>query len=377
MAYKQFVPLVNLNFQINRLLTYGEAACREEELWEAAQGLQTFDYKAWYREWHNLALRAEGDGRILHAAYYHRLSEFFLPDDVPEKQTSYQDFRRCFYQAVDTTRFDQIEVPYEGHVLPVLRINAADPKAVVLLHGGFDSFVEEFYPALHRLTDNGYSLVVFEGPGQGRALRDGLKMNHDWEKPVGAVLDHLGLDDAPLIGVSLGGYLALRAAAFEPRISRVVAYDVVYDALECFTSSVPEPMGSELRRMIEEGRKEEVNALFEALRRDNDLVDWVLTHGMYITGQVSPFDYFHYFLNFNTRDISRLIRQDVLLLAGEHDHFVPLDMYYKQKDALTRARSVRGRIFTAAEGGDQHCQVGNVDLAFKEMLEWLDGFYCG
>lgn len=37
------------------------------------------------------------------------------------------------------------------------------------------------------------------------------------------------LPDVTLIGISLGGYLATRAAAFEPRISKLVMYDLIYD----------------------------------------------------------------------------------------------------------------------------------------------------
>jgi hypothetical protein len=59
-------------------------------------------------------------------------------------------------------------------------------------------------------------------------------------------------------------------------------------------------------------------------------------------------------------------------MAGENDHLVPLEMYDRQKQALVNARSVRGRVFTAAEGGDQHCQVGNIELAFDEILKWLN-----
>lgn len=38
-------------------------------------------------------------------------------------------------------------------------------------------------------------------------------------------------------------------------------------------------------------------------------------------------------------------------------------------------RSIRGRIFTAEEGGDQHCKVGRIDLATDEILDWLDGLH--
>jgi len=67
---------------------------------------------------------------------------------------------------------------------------------------------------------------TFEGPGQGAALEDhGLPMIPEWERPVAAVLDHYRLDDVTIVGESLGGGLVIRAAAFEPRISRVVSMD--------------------------------------------------------------------------------------------------------------------------------------------------------
>ena len=46
-----------------------------------------------------------------------------------------------------------------------------------------------------------------------------------------------------------------------------------------------------------------------------------------------------------------------------------------QKAALTSARSVRGRLFTPEGGGDQHCQVGRIDLAIGEILDWLDSLH--
>ena len=77
----------------------------------------------------------------------------------------------------------------------------------------------------------------------------------------------------------------------------------------------------------------------------------------------------------STKDLSPLIQQDVLLLAGENDHFVPVEFLVLQRAALTSARSVRCRLFTAEEGGDQHCQVGRIELATSEILDWLDGFH--
>ena len=47
-----------------------------------------------------------------------------------------------------------------------------------------------------------------------------LTFTPEWEKPVGAVLDFYGAEDVTIVGVSLGGELAMRAAAMEPRIRR-------------------------------------------------------------------------------------------------------------------------------------------------------------
>jgi cephalosporin-C deacetylase-like acetyl esterase len=49
---------------------------------------------------------------------------------------------------------------------------------------------------------------------------------------VAAVLDHYGLDDVTASGISLGGGLLIRAAAFETRIRRAVAWDILDDFIE-------------------------------------------------------------------------------------------------------------------------------------------------
>ncbi len=343
----------------------------EEELLEIAPKLQEFDPEGWFYQWNILAKRAETEDRLMHAAYYHRMSEFFLPDGMSEKAIAYEDFSRCFYAATKDKNIEVFDVPYQGSTLPAIRLQAAEEKGVVVLHGGFDSFMEEFYLFLREYQAAGYTVIVFEGPGQGRPLQSGMKMIHRWEKPVAAVLDFFQLEAVTIIGISLGGYLALRAAAYEPRIAHVVAWNVLWDALRGYNRDKPEFFFKAIKYRI----SFVINALANAIRKRDDMVDWLITHGMYITGTKTPFDHLQKFSNYHTRDLSSLIRQDVLLLAGENDHFVPVEFLELQKNALTSARSIRTRLFTAEEGGDQHCQVGRFDLATTEILEWLDKLY--
>ena len=80
--------------------------------------------------------------------------------------------------------------------------------------------------------------MAFEGPGQVEVLEEGRRsMTPHWHKPVRAVLDGYGLDEVTLLGISLGGCLAIRAAAFERRVKRVIAFDAMTDLLACPTTS--------------------------------------------------------------------------------------------------------------------------------------------
>lgn len=78
-------------------------------------------------------------------------------------------------------------------------------------------------------------------------------------------------------------------------------------------------------------------------------------------------------LEFNKETLkSELVTQDVLILTGDQDHFIPLKLHQLQVDALTRVNSITERIFTEADQSQNHCQVGNIGLALKVMSDWLE-----
>jgi len=54
----------------------------------------------------------------------------------------------------------------------------------------FDSFIEEFYSITSYFAELGYNVIMFEGPGQGAALKkQKLPLNYEWEKAAKAILD--------------------------------------------------------------------------------------------------------------------------------------------------------------------------------------------
>jgi len=69
---------------------------------------------------------------------------------------------------------------------------------------------------------------------------------------------------------------------------------------------------------------------------------------------------------------SVLVKQDVLILTGREDHFIPFKMHDMQIKALINARSVTGRVFTKDECAQNHCQTGNIGLALDVMSKWIE-----
>jgi pimeloyl-ACP methyl ester carboxylesterase len=97
---------------------------------------------------------------------------------------------------------------------------------LVLLIAGLDSTKEEFFTLEEVFLRRGMATLSLEGPGQGETGYR-LAIRPDYEVAVAGALDALaGRDDLDLervgaLGVSLGGYHAPRAAAFEPRVRAV------------------------------------------------------------------------------------------------------------------------------------------------------------
>ena len=86
---------------------------------------------------------------------------------------------------------------------------------------------------------------------------------------------------------------------------------------------------------------------------------------MHITGTKTPFDFLTAIAKHKLEGILQNVKQDILLTEGEQDHLFNADWVYSTMRELVCARSVTARIFTAREGGEQHCQVGNSALAGK------------
>jgi len=356
-----------LNFTLNRLA--GTIAPDEVK----AVATRITSLASWVTEMRTAGEQAEEQGRLIDAARYFQGAEFYMKLGEPGKSEIYQRSIELMNRALPEMATARDSVPYAGGTLPVIRLPAVgEERDLLLIHSGFDGLVEEMYPLLEPFTKAGYAVLAFEGPGQGGALRESnLPMPFDWEKPVSALLDHYDIKSCTLIGMSLGGYLAPRAAAFEPRIKRVVAWGAMFDFFEIYRKRLGDAKFALLRSLLNIKASGVVNRLIDKARQQEGILDWAVSHGMHVSGTQTPFEFLQWVRTLNLRDSAHLIEQDVLLIMGAEDHLVPTNQLYVQAEAMTGARSVTSVMLTSQDSAAQHCQVGNTNLAVSQILDWL------
>lgn len=362
-GFHQFHKNKFFNLQFNRW--FSEGFTRLEDLQKAAVIKTMADNKTVFTALAEEALR---ETRLKNAAFYFRAAEFLTDPKDPDKLSLYDRFKDTFYKAFEEDNIQRHQVPYETGFLSAMTLPpVGEKKGTVLIHGGFDSFIEEFYGIWKLISEGGYEVIAFEGPGQGEPLRKyHLPFDHAWEKPVGAILDFFNLSDATILGISMGGYWCLRAAAFEKRIKQVIVFPPLLDWLES--------TGGGMRSLVEWMLKHEgIMRAQIRMKMKMPSMEHVIKHTLFITQKEDVLDVVKWELAMNKEFLhSELVTQDVLLLAGERDTFQPPVLYQKQWKALTHAKSIKGHLFTDEEQASHHCAIGNMGLAVQVMLDWLD-----
>jgi dienelactone hydrolase len=344
------------------------------EVLETVKVIAEGDAQSWYTAWTATADRVlalaertqdslSKGGAYMRASTYQRTAEFLLPPDDPRRPGSFEKTGSYFFKGLDTlgVRYERIAVPYGAGSLRALYFpgpRRAETKPLIMMVGGFDSILEEKYPVfVEAALKRGYSVLTYEGPGQGEPLRKyGLKYTAEWEKPNTAVLDeflhtHAKPSKIVLIGMSMGGYFAPRAAAFEERIDGVVAYDTCYDFSEA------------TRRVLAAAKN--------PIAMKNPDVSWAYHNALWTMGTKDVDETIKAFAAYTLAPVADRIRQDVLLLAGTEDHFIPFHQTADFEKALVNARSVTTRIFDRPSGGAEHCQAGNLTLFHAAVFDWL------
>lgn len=374
-GWHELYPDPGLNYQLNRWAALGGPGWLADvrPVLPALRGHDT-----WRSIFVSLGESARSQGRTRDAALHFRCAESFMAASDPQKEPLRRRLVQLFRDAYGVAESARRDVRFGEVLLPVWHFPADGSGSTAVVFGGLDSYVEELFPLLLHMRDAGWNVYAFEGPGQGSVLAEQYApMSADWHFPVGAVLDAFGLQDVTLIGVSFGGCLAIRAAAFESRVRRVVAFDVLTDLFECIVREQPVPVAAALRGLLAVGARTVIDQSATTLAQHSPLVEQALGQAMHVFGSATASEALGHARALQTRDVSHRVRQDVLLMAGAGDHYVPLEQLWEQSRLLSAARSITARVFTADELAQAHCQIGNLPLAVRVISSWASSLEAG
>jgi dipeptidyl aminopeptidase/acylaminoacyl peptidase len=294
---------------------------------------------------------ATASAALLRAFTYYRSAERVMEPSDPQRMPLYEKAMTCFRKGLDLSLHphERVSVPFEGVELdgyfypPRARIKMTPSPCVVFVAGG-DSLPEEnFFRGVQQLTERGVSCLVFNGPGQGSSLRVlGLKTRPDYEKPVTAAVDYLmsRKDIDPnrigILGVSFGGYYAMRAVCFEHRFKACVAWGANYDVYE------------------------DAFLYYHPHRQ----------HRMNIAGAKTLEDAKRIYSAFTLKGILKNVQCPVLITHGTHDRMVRPEAAQKVFDDLV-VEDKTLRYYDFDEGGAEHCSMENWGQVIPYQVDWL------
>jgi pimeloyl-ACP methyl ester carboxylesterase len=357
--------------------------------------------RAWYEEWRKLGERIEKVGdeclakghrvsardAYLRASEYHRAADFYLHDNPgnPAILELWGRMESCFERArkLSIPSFEAVKIPYEGTLLPGYFCAAAKRGSrapTIIMHQGFDGTIQELYLNFGKdAVRRGYNCLMFEGPGQGSVIRkQGLPFRYDWEKVVVPVVDYAlkrrDVDPKRIVlyGISMGGYLAPRAAAYERRLAALIANAGIFDNW----ASAYERAGmkrEEFLKLVQE-KPDEVNAWTWGATKANITTFWGVTNGLWTFGVKTPAEFNLKQAKFTMADCAHLVSCPTLVVDSDAEQFFsgqPKKLY----DALKCPKTYM--VFKSGEGSELHCQSGGNLFGNQQIYDWLDETLAG
>ena len=316
-----------------------------------------------------LAAKDEDDKRTLSAAAKYRRASIYHIQAERMQRPSFRPRTAAFASALDCfARFialsgedcERCEVPYQSSALPALFVPAKGLKpgqrAPCMIHfDGLDVTKEIVYllgmPAA--LADRGISTLVVDNPGVGESLRlRSLFNSPEAEVPAGAAIDYLSErpgvnpDRIGIMALSMGGYHAPRAAAFDPRIACCVAWGAQYD------------WGALQRK-----RLEDVNSSLP--------VPHYWEHVRWVFGVQSDEEFLEASAGISLHGILDRIECPILVAHGENDRQIPIETAWRVVAECVNSSKVELHVHTLADGGAEHCSIDNIPLTREVIADWV------
>lgn len=329
-----------------------------------------------------LAVRFDSSGDAAAAWRLYSLAAFYLPEHDPRKRRFIDAMSREFDASHAHLALSRHAIPYGDGVLTAIRWEAdsadrsrfPEAPATLVMMNGFDGYAEEIMGFAEHFPSCPFDIITFDGPGQGHTALAGMPLEPRWERPTNAVLDYFDLTSAAALGLSFGGYLVMRAAAHVPRISHVIAFDMMYRLLDGLTMPLPAPIRPLAASIVERARPAWlIDAAMSIGPRASADLAWKLQQARTLTGLSRPSDVLRALGAYTMEPLAGMIHQPCLVMAGDADQYVPITRLSDVRRILAGAVSLDVEVFHEAQdpGMAQHCQIGDLDRAFRIMGDWL------
>ncbi len=390
-----FSPDPDFDFEIRVALGHATAGAADVgEVLAATAGIRKGDHRHWFAAWNGLAERtvatadacASAGHRVSAAGAYLRASAYFsvavnavsaLADDTQLSPT-FRKQRAAWdnFIAQSPVRTECVDIPYELSSLPGYLFRPAKERAtgatLVAVNGSDGSLAGLWATCVSPALDRGYTVLVFDGPGQqSQLIERNIPFRPDWENVLTPVYDFVsrlqGVDPSRigLYGISQGGYWVARALAFEHRYAAAITDPGVVDVSTSWTSQLP----AMLLRALDAG--------------DNEKFDKEMALGLKFSAATArtwqfrarPYaakgyaDTITAVRTYTAVDVAARITTPLFITDPEGEQFWPEQA--KQLAALTFPVSTLCR-FTAEEGAAGHCQPLARTLTAQRMFDWMD-----
>jgi len=397
----QLHPDLNFHYETMRAIgTVPYIGADITEIFEIMPKIKPGDFDSWYDEWFQLAERVLSTideskedqyspvtlrNVYFRASHYFFVADFFLHGNKkdPRMTRCYELWRHYFDKANALLDIpgQYYTVAGDGFEMPVMVFRAAKatpekPRPTLIVGGGFESNMEEtFHVFGFAALQRGYNVVIYEGPGHRSLVNKGVGFIAEWEKAVNPIVDflfanksgdlsYIDTEKIGLVGMSLGGYLAARAAAFEPRLAAVMCVDGVYSMLEAALKIFPQG-----KETWEKGDAEEFNRLFEdspATQSTNRR--WFRDDLEYTFDRPSAFECFKLCEAMSLNGVAERIKMPAYIGAAADDMF-----FEGQPERVAEEIGPHATLkkFGAEQGAHLHCQSGALVYLNQDMMEWF------
>ena len=327
-------------------------------------------YAAWVEVADRLIASAQDDekrGRLIGAGDKYYRSSLYVSQSERLQSPTWAGRKAAYQKSIDLllkhielsgVPMTKLDIPFEDTSLPAYYYRAepkdGKPAPVVIQLNGLDSTKEMMYYSgfPQMLARRGISTIMVDHGGTGEALRlRDIKARVETETFISPIIDwiekqpELDSNQVGIVGWSLGGYYAPRAAAFDDRLKLCVAWGANHNWAE-----------------VQQGRRN---------REGENPVPHYWEHVFWVWGVDNIDDFMEKTKGMHLNGVVERIKAPFLITHGANDRQINVKYAQQSYDAATASSKRELRIFDEPEGGTEHISIDHMPYVAGYIADWV------